>query len=399
MRALKATTPLTLASIIAACCIVIVAEARTPKPKEVASDPALQQPAIQISPGNAYADDTRIFQGVPSIECAANGRLWAAWFAGGEDEGPDNYVMLVTSDDNGASWSKPVLVIDPPGTVRAFDPCLWHDPDGRLWLFWSQSNGKWDGRGGVWCITSENSADASPAWSKPRHLCNGVMLSKPTVRKNGDWLLPVSVWAKPAFPEPQFHLDDESGANVFISRDSGASFSMLGQVRVPEREYDEHSIIERNDRSLWMLVRAPYGIGESESTDGGESWTKGRPSEIQNVNSRFCIRRLHSGSLLLITHEPPNGKSRSHLIAHISDDDGKSWRGELMLDERKGVSYPDAVEDSHGVIRVVYDFERTKSKQILMAEFTKGDVLNGELERDARLRVLVNQATGIKAKK
>jgi hypothetical protein len=27
-------------------------------------------------------------------------------------------------------------VIDPSGPVRAYDPCLWHDPRGRLCLFW-----------------------------------------------------------------------------------------------------------------------------------------------------------------------------------------------------------------------------------------------------------------------
>jgi len=102
---------------------------------EPAADPALAPPPVLAPPGRKYADDTRRWQGIPGIERAANGRLWAVWYSGGDNEGPENYVVLVTSDDDGKTWSGPRLVVDPPGNVRAFDPCLWHDPGGRLWLF------------------------------------------------------------------------------------------------------------------------------------------------------------------------------------------------------------------------------------------------------------------------
>jgi hypothetical protein len=39
-----------------------------------------------FSPGREYADDTRLFQGIPGLERAPNGRLWAVWYAGGPDE-------------------------------------------------------------------------------------------------------------------------------------------------------------------------------------------------------------------------------------------------------------------------------------------------------------------------
>ena len=92
-----------------------------------AIDPALVAQTLKTAPGPNYADSTRIFQGIPGIERAANGRLWALWYAGGPDEpgeGPGNYVVLVTSGDDGKTWSGPKLVIDPPGPVRAYDPCL-----------------------------------------------------------------------------------------------------------------------------------------------------------------------------------------------------------------------------------------------------------------------------------
>ena len=366
------------------------------------NDPALVPPLIITTPGTNYADATRIFQGIPGLERAANGRLWVLWYAGGPDEpgeGPGNYVVLVTSGDNGQTWSGPKLVIDPPGPVRAYDPALWHAPDGRLWLFWAQSYQWWDGRSGVWAIVTENSGDEAPRWSAPRRLCNGIMMNKPTVLSTGEWLLPASIWERPADKRTDaahsHNLGSENGANVHVSRDQGATWSPLGQAKVPKRVFDEHMVVERKDSTLWMLVRAAYGLGESESADRGKTWSPGRESTIPHVNSRFFIRRLNSGKLLLVTHEPADKKSRSHLTARLSDDDGKTWRGGLLLDERPGVSYPDGVQAPDGTLYVIYDYQRTGEKQILLVTFTEADVAAAKwTSPEARQRVLVNQATG-----
>jgi len=41
-------------------------------------DPALIPPRINMHPGPEYADNVRMFQGIPTLEHAPNGRLWAA---------------------------------------------------------------------------------------------------------------------------------------------------------------------------------------------------------------------------------------------------------------------------------------------------------------------------------
>ena len=120
-------------------------------------DFALTPPAVNREPGPDYAEWTRSYQGMPSIERMQNGRLWAAWTSGGINEGPDNYVVLVTSTDDGRSWSRPIMTIDPSGNISAFVPILWRDPTDRLWVFWNQGYGAWwDGRGGAWAVTAEN---------------------------------------------------------------------------------------------------------------------------------------------------------------------------------------------------------------------------------------------------
>ena len=68
--------------------------------------------------------------------------------------------MLAASDDDGKTWSKPKVMIDPKDGEkegvryerRALVGNLWTDPLGRLWCFFDQSLGYFDGRGGDWFI-------------------------------------------------------------------------------------------------------------------------------------------------------------------------------------------------------------------------------------------------------
>lgn len=338
-----------------------------------------------------YADALRLFQGIPTIERTPAGRLWASFYGGGENEGPDNYVLLVTSEDDGHTWSSPGWVIDPPGKVRAYDPCLWTDPLGRLWLFWSQSFGdtNYDGRCGVWASICDNPSEANPVWSYPRRICHGIMMNKPTVLSNGAWLLPTAVWE--CKTSDLNHLPDERFSNVVVSTDQGESFHKLSYADVPNRHFDEHMIVERKDGSLWMLVRTYYGIGESASFDGGRTWSPGKPTRLGGPSSRFFIRRLHSGRLLMINHY--GYKGRSHLTAQLSEDEGHTWTEGLLLDERSNISYPDGAESPDGCIYIIYDRERHEAKEILMAVFTEEDILAKQcVSQHARLKVIVNKA-------
>lgn len=364
-----------------------------------ADDAALQPPPVITQPGPRYAPDTRAFQGIPGIERAPNGRLWATWYGGGPGEGPENYCMLATSADDGATWSGVELVIDPPDPVRAFDPCLWHDPDGRLWFFWAQGYSHWDGRAGVWAIVTDASDQAHPTWSLPRRLCDGIMMNKPTVLSTGEWMLPVAIWAfGPNVGDPAHGHDiaETSGSHVYVSTDRGATWTLRGTSDVRDRACDEHMIVEKKDGTLWELVRTKYGVGEAFSTDRGETWEVGGPSKtVTNIPAaRFFIRRLNSGKLLLVRHNPPDMKKRTHLTAYLSDDDGATWTGGLIIDNRE-CSYPDGVQAPDGTIYVIYDHERKGAKQILLAVFTEADVAAGKpVSGAARMRLVVNQATG-----
>ncbi len=350
-----------------------------------------------------YSDAARSWQGIASMEASSNDRLWVNWYSGGNSECGENYVLLATSGDRGATWSKPILAIDPPGPTRAFDPALWLDPNGKFWLFWSQGaecpGGEkpiWDGRAGVWCMTTEHpEAGENADWSAPRRICDGIMMGKPIVDSQNRWLFPVAVWRfKGLYSVPEEYV----GVSLWVSEDEGATFQFLGRSYADPKIslYDEHNVVEMKDGSLKMFARTRYGIGETRSTDGGKSWTDLAPSSIQHTSSRFFIRRLQSGNLLLVK----NGKAdenigRQRMTAMISTDDGQTWSDGLLLDERESVSYPDGNQTEDGTIYVVYDHGRYVEKEIYVARFTEEDVLAGKLVNpDSQLKLLVSKATG-----
>jgi len=348
----------------------------------------------------------RTFQGIPGLTITPGGRLWATWYAGGHDEGPANYVTLARSDDGGQTWLDPVLVVDPPGNVRAYDSVVWLDPLGRLWLFWAQCYTPsdriiTDGIAGVWAICAGEPDAASPAWSAPRRIANGVMMNKPVVLANGNWAYPTAVWRAGIgghTPPPALAAGAECFSNLTVSTDQGRTYARRGGADVPDRVFDEHQIVELRDGRLWMLVRTAYGIGQSYSSDGGCTWSPGAPSAIPGPGSRFFIRRLQSGRLLLVNHQvdPARPAIRLKLTAWLSADDGQSWQGGLLLDERESVSYPDGVQDRSGTVWIIYDHERYRAGEILFAAFREEDVLAGHPVTPAcRLRQPISRTAGV----
>lgn len=339
---------------------------------------ALEPATVMLNPWHFHIPPTKR-QGVPGIERTAKGRLWTVF--GRDVESTRNYQVLKKSDDDGQTWSDVQLMVMPQRNVRAMSAAIWIDPQQRLWLFWGQSFGAQDGRYGIWAITTNEPDAENPKWSAPRRLGDGIMLNKPTVLKNGDWLLTSSIWK----------ADDS--IKVYASSDQGATFMLRGTANVPDparRGPDEPMIVERKDGTLWMMVRM-QGLAETISRDGGKTWTPVQYLPIPHPTSRFFLRRLNSGALLLVKHGPLNGKvKREQLMAFVSDDDGATWQGGLMLDERDHVTYPDGVQAKDGTIYLIYDHNRTPDGEVLFANFTEEDVRAGKaVSNKVRLRVLI----------
>ncbi len=364
------------------------------------ADLTLIPPKLNTSPLPEFDYDNLDYGMTIGIERTPKGRLWAAWVAGCDC--PRAFMVANTSDDNGETWSKPRLVINSqsnnlPMHRSVIVGNLWTDPLGRLWFFFDQVMHHYDGRGGLWASFCENPDDENPVWSSPQRIWHGSMLNKPTVLSTGEWLLPVQLRENKGhgpfndiFPE----LDPFRGVNVFISRDKGKTFERHSNVRFSCTNWPEPMIIERKDGSLWMLARTGNGIMESTSSDRGKTWSTPFSSSINHPVARFHIRRLASGRILLVKHGETidTHEGRSKLTAWLSEDDGTSWKGGLMLDERSRISYPDGTQAPDGTIYITYDRERSPLGEILMARITEKDILAGKLVTPgSKLKMLVSR--------
>lgn len=347
-----------------------------------------------------YGDTRRLWQGIPGIEVTPGGRTFITFYSGGSRESIGNYCLLLCQE-KGGTFGAPVAAAVPAEGHRCFDPCLWIDPAGRLWFFWADVPDHT-----VHAVRCDDPDAAVLCWSAEITVGDGVMMNKPTVLFNGEWLLPLTLWSPQVQgPTPEHPVPPQpyEGTAVWHSTDHGESFALLGAADVPQRWFDEHMLLEKRDGSIEMYIRATCGICKSVSTDGGKRWTTGADTGLGGPNSRFFIRRLRSGRLLLINHHEYTG--RNNLTAFLSEDDGATWPYRLLLDERADVSYPDAVQTADGVIHIVYDRQRggfqkceadalACAREILIARITEADILAGAvITSESRLKMIASKLT------
>jgi predicted neuraminidase len=333
--------------------------------------------ATCVCAAEPFAERRQTWLGIPGIERTVKGRVFSSWFTGGPKEpSPENIVLLCYSDDQAKTFTPPQIMAEPKNGTRCFDPTLWIDPKGRLWYIFNRGNQDT----AVHDVHARicDDLDATPPVFGPEFRVGyegpyAFRMNKPTVLSTGEWIMPVTHATEPIHAWFPF-ADQLQG--VGISNDEGKTWKLHGALSMPKWAL-ECMITELKDGRLWLLSRTGSGfLWESHSSDKGRTWAEPKATRISNPGSRFFIRRLASGNLLLINHY--KFKGRSHLYAQLSTNDGQKWNEGLLLDERSGVSYPDGVQDKDGLIWITYDRDRQGDGEILLAKFKEEDVLAGK---------------------
>jgi len=355
-----------------------------------------EQTKIIFDPGKEYCSESRRWQGVPSIEKTGN-RLWAAWFSGGNYEpSTENYAIIAYSDDDGANWLEPYMVIagDRKEGYRVFDPQLWVDNSGKLWLFWCQDTYAKDAKSSdyntqgeeierayfcklqQWAMCCEKPEKEIPVWSKSQFMWSGLTKNNVEILKNGRWLVSAYDIVDTFTFSTKFMVSDDEGYH-FIEK--------KGQVESTNM-FCEPMTVQLNDGTLWCLIRTMTGyLDESFSYDNGETWTAAKRTDIPNPSTRFFIGRLKNGMLLLVNTPSTQFGDRKSLVASLSMDEGKTWKYHFKIDDRRSTTYPDVALDDEGYIYIIYDCQRDNrqiqdaAKEICYAKITADDIIAGEL--------------------
>lgn len=333
-----------------------------------------------------YDENIRKYQGCPTIAVTERGRIFAGWYSGGTREPHmENYNLVVTSEDGGKTWSKPVLVIpsDKKLCIHALDIQLWIDKENALHVVWVQNNtipvpehipkaekdqpqvivdGYLfnDFAHSEWESVCYNPDDEDLVFSQPKRLDSGFLRCKPTLLENGDVL--------------SFNYDQISSRYGYsISTDNGKTYKRYYGAEKLATMFDECMAYQLKDGSIRMLSRNYSGkLAECYSYDNGRTWTEAKYSDIVCADTRFFVSRTPSGRILLVTND--DSRIRKNITVSLSEDDGKTWKYKHLIDERTDTSYPDA--DFYGdKIYLVFDRERTGAKEILFAEFSEKDII------------------------
>eukprot|EP00232_Nephroselmis_pyriformis_P008923 CAMPEP_0182893546 /NCGR_PEP_ID=MMETSP0034_2-20130328/24539_1 /TAXON_ID=156128 /ORGANISM="Nephroselmis pyriformis, Strain CCMP717" /LENGTH=520 /DNA_ID=CAMNT_0025027295 /DNA_START=18 /DNA_END=1576 /DNA_ORIENTATION=- len=296
------------------------------------------------------------------VERLPNGTVVAAWQAAEVIEGAeDQHIWFSFSKDlEGKSWSPPRMV-PVPAAGALWSPILHAEPSGRLRLFYCESRdcirpatGKMPARwvpGGDIKATSTMTGER---WSPPRLILSQdddggipkVLANKPTVLRNGAWLLPF--WRE----TPRNARGTEKGkcsnmammkgsAGALVSPDKGARWVVFGQVTHPLTWLIENSVVELRDGSLNMFFRTWAGqVFYSKSVDQGRTWNTPGPTGLPNPDSKTHVIRLRGSNDLAIAfndhqkyHEDGFTRFRTRLRVAISRDDGKTWHRVAQVDD------------------------------------------------------------------
>jgi sialidase-1 len=314
---------------------------------------------------------------------------------------PFGRTVLCKSFDDGRTWTTPTVINDLPlddrdaGIVPLGDNRLlvsWFSTDTRLAAVYARyrdaedptyvrrySDGfarttdeaaaRWVGS---WIRLSDDGGDT---WTQPIRV--PVTAPHGPIRlQSGDLLY----LGKSFLTDSRGHRSGVGAIQAVVSTDGGHTWHTRGTVPLitgtEEEQYHEPHVVELPDGRLLGLIRmqnhgdAPrledlglvhFSLVQTESSDGGQTWTPARPLGFHGSPPHLM---LHSTGVLVCVYGyrlAPFGQR-----AMISRDAGKSWTTDLILRDDgpdSDLGYPSSIELDDGSILTVYYQKRISAQE------------------------------------
>lgn len=297
----------------------------------------------------------------------------SAFFSGTHESHPD--VGIRVSRLVNGEWSWPVEVANGVinDTLRypSWNPVLFQPESGPLMLFYKvgPSPVEWWGM----LITSE---DDGKTWSEPvkmgedpkiGHLL-GPVKNKPVQLEDGTIISPTSV--------EYIEGDNEQNWKVYfeISKDLGKTWEVIEPIN-DGTDFDaiQPSILTYPDGRLQVICRTKQDVlSQSWSTDKGRTWTKMTALDLPNPNSGTdAVTLKDKRQLLVYNHTTKKGeqpKDRNMLNLAISED-GIHWTPVMTLENvpiKDGYAYPAIIQSTDGLVHITYTYDRSSIKYVVI---------------------------------
>ena len=316
------------------------------------------------------------FDEMPKVVSLPDGRLMAFFHSlGGEMKA----ATARTSSDGGKTWGNMETLFKLPEEAGAFGYSLaFIDRAGELhYFFFCDANsgvirprpdGRMiGGRYGKLDIWHAYTTRARQRWETPRRIWEGRAgdLQSVTQLKSGRILLPISYfvdrsWGRRGEGFDAFTFLGSFRCTALYSDDGGATWRQSkSELKTPTSSLSELGavepvVIELKDGRVWNLIRTQMGrFFESYSSDGGETWTPAKPTNIYSSDSPAGLLRLKDGRLLNFVNDcrrfPYAAGGRQVLHVTVSSDEGRTWKGwrEVVRDPYR--DEPPPPSGDHGV--------------------------------------------------
>ncbi len=261
----------------------------------------------------------------------------------------DGRIMLVRSEDGGATWGEPERVYDDPeyDDRNAAVSCM---PDGTLALIWDKYL-----RGQHYWAWLSTSRDEGKTWAEPvkmTHQRNVHTRSRGMDLGNGLWLLP---WADAAH-------DERTATYVTLYDPASGELEEVQLTPTGQRNCaDEVAVARASSGQLVALIRSPSEpfLWQVTSSDDGRTWSGLKLSEIPSQFTPCDLITLDDGRLLCSF----SFRERRNERLVVSSDNGATWEIEDSVDVFDGTlsvggdrSYPATVQlDSDTIGTVLYE--------------------------------------------
>jgi sialidase-1 len=281
-----------------------------------------------------------------------DGRILFAYshFSGGGGDNDAATIVGRFSSDRGRTWTATdVPIVDREGDMNVMSVSLLRLQDKRIALFYIRKNSVSDCRPYL-----RYSSDETKSWSEPV-LCirdEGYFVlnnDRAVQLRSGRILLPVALHRA---------VDGQFGsrgvAMTYFSDDSGKSWRKSRtslECPTPSRAgLQEPGVVELKDGRVLMFIRTQMGSQFlSWSSDGGDSWSDPKASNIASPLSPATIKRIpKTGDLLMAWNDhsaadpsmrasETGGGKRTPFTVAISRDDGRTWiHARNLLDDPEG---------------------------------------------------------------
>ena len=330
----------------------------------------LMSVAVAIADQPGVLKSEFIYETAPFPSCHAStieetkDGLIAAWFGGTRERHPD--VCIWTSRYRDGKWSEPAEVANGVGfatnRLPTWNPVLFQPKSGPLMLFYKvgPSPSTWWGM----LMTSE---DNGKTWSKARRLPDGILgpiKNKPAQLANGDILSGTSTEGEGGW---RVHFERSSdlgqtwtatspvndGKEIGAIQPSILSYARGKLQAVGRTKQDKVFEIWSEDGGKAWGKMTLLDLPNPNSGTDAVTLKDGRQLILYNHNIR-------TGS---------NNKGRSPLNVAVSND-GKKWMAACVLEDDKdapnGFAYPAVMQSSDGLVHVTYTWKRERIKHVVI---------------------------------